>query len=144
MLVVPVFQLMCAFGLVFLACEFCGRCCYRFDGINDVVNQFDWYLFPIELQKSLPMIVNNAQQAFHFECFGSIPCDRETFQKVCLNSVLHISCNKIELGFPSPIDFTGDQLCILLFYGTASIRKINFNAFLCGSFFLRTILLYCF
>lgn len=76
-----------AFGAIFIATELCERVNESYDEINYVVNQFDWYLFPIEIQKMLPTIIINTQKPIIFECFGSIRFSRETFKNV---SALHI------------------------------------------------------
>lgn len=83
-LIVPAFELISAFSLVFLICEFAGRLAYQFDNINNIINQFKWYLFPLKIRKILPTILINSQQPVYLECIGSIPCDRETLKKVKL------------------------------------------------------------
>lgn len=52
--------------------------------IDYEINQLDWYLFPFEVWKILPIIMMNAQKPVKFECFGNtILCDRESFKNVC-------------------------------------------------------------
>lgn len=82
MLVVPIFELFWAFTLVSLSCELSARMSNEFDEIAVRIYQFKWYLFPIEMRQMLPTIMLSAQQWVGFSCFGSIPCDRETFKKV--------------------------------------------------------------
>lgn len=65
--------------LLFTSCELAGRMSNEFDDINDIVDQFDWHLFPLETQRILPIIMANAQQPFGFKCFGSYLCNRDTF-----------------------------------------------------------------
>lgn len=79
-----------AFGSIFIACELCESVSNAFIEVNDVVNQFDWYLFPIQVKRLLPTIIMNKQQPVNFECFGSIRFSRETFKKV---SVLYMYTN---------------------------------------------------
>ena len=67
---------------MFVTCELAGRMSNEFDDINDSIGQFDWHSFPLKMQKILPTIIQNAQQPVGFECFGSVMCNRETFQKV--------------------------------------------------------------
>ena len=69
------------FFFIFGVCEFGQQLSGKFEEINVVYDQFTWYSFPFNVQKMLPMIMLNAQQWVGFECFGTIPCDRETFKK---------------------------------------------------------------
>ena len=90
-LIVPAFELFSAFVLVFICCELAGLLSNHFDYIDDTMGQFKWYLFPWKIQQILPIILINAQQPVYLKCFGSIPCDRETFKKVRRNCFLTIS-----------------------------------------------------
>lgn len=53
-----------------------------FDDIDETIGQFDWYLFPIGVQKMLPTILIHAQKPVTLDCFGKISCLRESFKKV--------------------------------------------------------------
>lgn len=81
-LIIPIVELFVSFVLVLVSCELAGRLTNEFNGINDLLNQFNWYLFPLDVQNLLPIIMANTQQSVYLECFGRIPCDRETFKKV--------------------------------------------------------------
>ena len=71
-------------AIVFAACEFGQRLSDAFDEINDIINQFNWYLFPIEIRKILPNFMINTQQPVVMKCFGCISCSRKQFKKVNL------------------------------------------------------------
>lgn len=71
-----------AFGLVFIVCEIGERISTAFNEIDDVIDQFKWYLLPAEVQRMLPTIILNVQQKVALKCFGSISCQREAFRKV--------------------------------------------------------------
>lgn len=71
-----------AIMLVFTACELGQRISDAFSSINDALDQFHWYLLPIDVQRILPTIIINAQQPLVVRCFGNVPCERETFKKV--------------------------------------------------------------
>lgn len=75
-----------ATALVFIACELGQRLGDALEEIDTTVERFDWYLFPIEIKRMLPMIIANAQNAVKLECFGSIHCTRELFKnvRICL------------------------------------------------------------
>lgn len=79
---IPIAQLFVSFGLVFICCELAQRITNKFDEINAQIDKFKWYSFPLKVQKILPTLMVNAQQPVDLECFGSIACNRETFQRV--------------------------------------------------------------
>lgn len=45
-------------------------------------SEFDWYLFPNEVQRILPTVVQNAQKPVVIKCFGNVLCSREQFKMV--------------------------------------------------------------
>lgn len=71
-----------ALATVFAACELGQRITDAFDEVNFTFVQFDWYLFPTEIKRMLPVIIANAQQPYEMECFGSITCSRDVFKNV--------------------------------------------------------------
>lgn len=79
---VPIFEILFSFITLFFTCELAGRLSDEFDKIRLEIEQIDWYLLPLKMQQILPFIMINAQKPVYFECFGSIPCDRETFKRV--------------------------------------------------------------
>lgn len=82
LLVVASGGLIWSISLVFIPCELCGWLSNSFVEINDTIDQFNWYSFPLEIRNRLPILMNNTQQIVYIECFGSLPTDRETFKKV--------------------------------------------------------------
>lgn len=81
-LFISIVELLATFTLLFVPCELFGQLSSKFDDINDRINRFNWYLFPLEMQRMLPLIMINAQQPVDFGCFGSFACNRDTFKKV--------------------------------------------------------------
>lgn len=71
-----------ALALVFIISELGQRMSDTFDEIDSTLDKSDWYLFPIEIKRMLPMIIANAQEPVSLECFGSIICSRNTFKNV--------------------------------------------------------------
>lgn len=71
-----------AFILIFIACELGQRMTDAFDEISLEIDQFNWYLFPRDLQRTLLTIIPIAQQPVLLECFGNKDCTRETFKSV--------------------------------------------------------------
>lgn len=83
MLILEIFY---AFGLVYIICEIGENFCDSFNRISNVINQFKWYLLPVDVQQMLPIIILMAQHPVFLICFGSISCLREAFKKVSLTS----------------------------------------------------------
>lgn len=75
-------EILYSFALMFITCEIGQEIYNAFDECGDMINQFGWYLFPKEIQRILPIIVNFAQQPIVFYCFGSTACVRQTFKYV--------------------------------------------------------------
>lgn len=83
--VIILVSLLCGFWaivMVFFACEMGQQYSYAYDEIDGAINQLNWYLFPMKLQRMLPTIMMNMQQPFEIMCFGSTTCNRETFKRV--------------------------------------------------------------
>lgn len=92
MLSITIFEIFYAFGALLIACEVCQRVNIAFEECGDMVVQFEWYLFPIDIQRMLPLILNYMQQPIEIKCFGSVTCDRETFKFVrIMKNLLHFS-----------------------------------------------------
>lgn len=72
----------CAFGSVSVSCELGERFASAFEGVSDLIDQFEWYQFPLEVQKLLPTLLIHTQQRIALKCFGSISCDREALKSV--------------------------------------------------------------
>lgn len=77
-----------SYGLVFIACELCERVSDAFNQIDEVIDQLDWYKYPPDIKRMLPVIMINAQESIVIECFGSISCSRMVFKQV-LYSYFH-------------------------------------------------------
>lgn len=72
-----------AFGVLFVSCEIGQRLNVAFEECSSLVDQFNWYKFPIKMQRMLPLILHFTQQPIYIKCFGSTAADRETFKYVC-------------------------------------------------------------
>lgn len=76
-------------GFVFVCCEFGHKLSYAFEEIDHVITQLDWYKFPLQLEKLLPILVVCAQQPADLRVFGSVSCAREDFKTVCLTKLIN-------------------------------------------------------
>lgn len=74
-------------ALAAISCELGQRLSDAFDDISSAVNLFDWYLFPIQIQRMLPLIIPSTQQPVALACFGSIVCTRDALRKVFVGSI---------------------------------------------------------
>lgn len=77
-----------AFGGLFIACELGQRFTLAFDECSEMVDQFDWHLFPTEILRMMPLIFKFTQQPFEIICFGSNAADRDTFKSVSMEQIL--------------------------------------------------------
>ena len=73
-----------SFGVLFFICEFAQRGTDAFNQFDELISQSDWYLYPMEIQTILPVVLNVAQKPSELYCFGSIACNRESFKNVSL------------------------------------------------------------
>lgn len=87
-LFITAIQTFYSFGVVFIACELCQRAKFAFEECIEMIDQFEWYFFPAEIQRMLPSIIHFTQQPIELKCLGSTACDREAFKSVRIQSVL--------------------------------------------------------
>lgn len=71
-----------AFVVVFFANEIGQRFSASFEKIEYEFDQLNWYLYPIKLQRIVPIMIVNVKQPIAIEFFGSAVCSREQFKKV--------------------------------------------------------------
>lgn len=65
-----------------IACEFGQQMRNAFSEINDLIDQFHWYRFPVDMKRTLPIALIIVQKPVSIEFFGSFSCCRELFRKV--------------------------------------------------------------
>lgn len=114
-LVSVVFNLFWTLALVFVPCEIGERVRMEFMKLDFTIGQFSWHLFSQDIQKILPIVINNAQQPVLIEWFGSISCIREVFKKVCL-SINIISIYAIDYTRIKCVQYDKIYLCTILGY----------------------------
>lgn len=82
-LIVLLYELTTSIFFIFILCEFGERVAGAFNGINNVLDQFDFYLFSIETQKMLLTIISLSQEpAVVFHASENISATRKFFKKV--------------------------------------------------------------
>lgn len=75
-------ELVWSFLAIFLFCEFGGMVTNRFDEFHDELWQFNWYSFPIEMQKAFLIFMVNVHKPATIEGYANILCTRELFKQV--------------------------------------------------------------
>lgn len=62
MLLITMLHIFYAFGLMIVACEFGQRINLAFNECMEMIDQFDWYRLPANIQRMLPLVIAFAQQ----------------------------------------------------------------------------------
>lgn len=71
-----------SFFSIFLFCELGEHVSGQFNDLNDAIYQSEWYAFPIEVQRMLPILLMATQHQVVLQGFGNLSCIRESFKKV--------------------------------------------------------------
>lgn len=79
--------------MLFFACELGQRVTNAYEEIDDKIDHFNWNLYPMKIQRLLPILMMNTQQRMEIMCFGSRACTRETFRKVSFQPITRINPN---------------------------------------------------
>lgn len=70
------------FALIFFFCYFGEMINGEFAELYDVITQSNWYLYDIEIQRMIPIILAGTQNPPVLKGFGNVMCTRDSFQKV--------------------------------------------------------------
>lgn len=71
-----------SFCTILLICELGERLTTKFDEIDLEICFWNWYLFPNEIQRMLPIIIVGTQEPVVGAGFGNVSCTRAAFQRV--------------------------------------------------------------
>lgn len=85
-LAAPIGEIVWTNILLYIYCELGERVSNGFVEVYGVFCQYQWYLFPINVQRMLPNLLIIAQQPVALQGPGKSLCTRETFKKVCLKT----------------------------------------------------------
>lgn len=83
-LAVGISNLACALAVAFVVCDLSERLGNSFISVGNMFDQFDWYNFTEDMQRTLPLILIHVHEPVALGCFGSIACNRETFKCVSI------------------------------------------------------------
>lgn len=67
---------------LYICCDFGNRVTQGFEEVEIELNQLPWYLFPLDVQKNVPMMIALSQKSMLIKGFGSADCNRETYKLV--------------------------------------------------------------
>lgn len=97
-----------------------------FDQISVTIEVVQWYKFPIEIQKILPIIINEAHEPVVLNCYGSTACLRASFKVVSCG--FELVCSWLIEHSPPFLhffSFLGRQQWFLVFYDSPTVPKVN-------------------
>lgn len=77
-------EMFLSFSFIFIICECGEKVCNAFNEINKEIDKLDWYLFPIEIQRNLPMLIIISQKPVIIQGYGNIWYNREAFKNAAL------------------------------------------------------------
>lgn len=69
---------------IFFICEFGEKTTDYFNQLNGALYECDWYTYPIEIQRMLPIILQATQNPIVLQGYGNVFCLRDTFKTVSL------------------------------------------------------------
>lgn len=78
----PLTEMLWAFGVIALYCEFSERVITAFDEFSDELDRCNWYLLPNRLQQTYLTFLLDTQQPKMIQGYGNISCTRATFKMV--------------------------------------------------------------
>lgn len=73
-----------AFMQVFVLCDFGENMMNKFGEVNDMIYSKNWYTFPQQIKRVIPIIMMGAQLDVILKGFANLTCTREAFKKVKL------------------------------------------------------------
>lgn len=67
---------------MFIFCHFGENVKTAYLDLSDSIYGISWYLYPVKIQKLLPVILMSSAKPIRFESVGSLDCSYETFKSV--------------------------------------------------------------
>lgn len=81
-LIRPIVLTFWSFVNILFFCEFGKIVTSEFEDLDDIICQWDWHSFPIEIQRMLPIILISTQKPITLSGIANVVCDRDSFKKV--------------------------------------------------------------
>lgn len=82
-----------SFAQIFFICELGTRISDRYDKIYRETFRYNWYIFPMKIQKCLPILMHGTQQPVVISGFENNQCNRVIIQKGKDKINMHEMCN---------------------------------------------------
>lgn len=74
----------------FVFCHFGGNLTYQFENVGDNLYQLEWYEYPMEVQKRLPIIIASTQKSIYMRGYGDTRSTYSVFKKVIFIKFIEI------------------------------------------------------
>lgn len=85
-----------SFVMIFFFCEFGAMVTNQFNRFNEELDQCDWYLFPVELQRTLLIVMINTQNPIIIRGYGNTLCTRDALKQATWANKNEKRCNPNE------------------------------------------------
>lgn len=113
-LIRPIILIFWSFGAIVFWSETGQMMSNNLEEMKDILWQSEWYSFPIEIQRMLPMAVANTQRPILVHGFGNLLFHRQSIKQVSAITMFTIVRNKKHQILHV---ISGDQYRIQLFHG---------------------------
>lgn len=80
---------------LFLLCYYGDKVTSTFEDLRDFIYLSDWQLFPLEMQKYMPIMLMFAHEMVYMHAFAEIHCTLQTFEQVIFISYCFLHYFKI-------------------------------------------------
>lgn len=71
-------------AVLYIFCHFGQLMTDQFVKLDETICTCDWYLFPNDVKRILPIVLMASQQSVTLQGYGNIACIRENFRRVTL------------------------------------------------------------
>lgn len=87
MIITYFIQILITYCVIFIICELGERVTNEFDDVDNVVCELNWYLFPLNIQKMLPIAMIGTVKPVIIRGYGNCMSTREAFKNVSSKAI---------------------------------------------------------
>lgn len=69
-------------SVLYIFCHIGDILTQRYEDVGTITYNLDWYLYPLDAQKNMLLMMKLANRKVYLKGFGEIGCDRENFKQV--------------------------------------------------------------
>lgn len=69
----------------YITCNYASNVTTKLSSVSDIISNSFWYLYPIDVQKLLPLAIHRSQLPFRLTGYGVITCSMATYLAVCIS-----------------------------------------------------------